>query len=160
MISQDDAKAFLDLMCRYVSFYEEFVALEKLKMNDLGLNHLEHLDRHVREEEAFLMQAKGMDQKREALLNAYQLSDKKMNDVIPLFPQPYQTDIWHRFNELSQILLDLKQINTRCNTMTELRLHRIQLKIAQMQEKSTRQNGRIKITKKVGKRDGKLSQKV
>ncbi len=156
MINQDDAKDYLDLMCRYVSFYEEFVALEKLKMKDLSLHQLERLDQHVRGEEAFLLRAKGLDQKRTAFLNAYQLSDKKMSEIIPLFPQPYQRDIQQKFDELSGILLDLKQINSRCNTMTELQLHRIQLKIAEMQDGSTRQHGHIKITKK----SGKLSQKV
>lgn len=160
MISQDDAKDYLDLMCRYVDFYKEFAALEKLKMKDLSLHQLERLDQRVREEEAFLLQAKGMDQKRIAFLSAYQLNDKKMSEIIPLFPQPYQRDIQQKFDELSTILLDLKQINARCNTMTELQLQRIQLKIAEMQDGSTRQNARIKITKKTGKKDGKLSQKV
>ncbi len=160
MISQADAKDYLDLMCRYVDFYKEFTALEKLKVKDLSLHQLEQLDQRVREEEAFLLRAKGLDQKRTAFLNTYQLNDKKMSEIIPLFPQPYQRDIQQKFDELSRILLDLKQINTRCNTMTELQLQRIQLKIAEMQDGSTRQNARIKITKKAGKKDGKLSQKV
>lgn len=160
MINNDDAKDYLDLMCQYVSFYEEFIALEKLKMDTLSHNRLDQLDQHIKEEEAFLMRAKGLDQKRESFLSVYHLKGKKMREIIPLFPQPYQNDIQQKFNELSDILLSLKRINSRCNTMTELRLHRIQLKIAEMQNEPKQQNARIKITKKGSRRDGKLSQKV
>lgn len=160
MINSDDAKDFLDLMCKYISFYEEFIALEKHKMNALSLNQLDQLDQNVKEEEAFLMQAKGMDQKKDSFLSAYQLSDKKMSDVIPLFPQPYQDEIQQKFNVLSDILLDLKAINSRCNTMTEIRLHKIQEKIAEIQGKAKQQNVRMRITKKGSKKEGRLSQKV
>ena len=160
MISQDDAKNYLDLMYRYVDFYKEFIALEKLKMEDLSQRQLERLDQRVREEEAFLLRAKGMEQKRTAFLEAYQLNDKKMSEIMPLFPPAYQGDIQRKFDELSGILLDLKEINSRCNTMTELQLKRIQLRIAEMQEESAQQSLRIKLTKKGGKKDGRLSQKV
>jgi DNA-binding protein YbaB len=44
--------------------------------------------------------------------------------------------------------------------MTELRLYKVQKRIAEMQNKAKAENGRVKITKKGSKKESKLSQKV
>lgn len=157
MFNDNDSKTFLELMIQCVELYKEFITLESIKMENISQNKYKTLDEYVKKEEALLLEARGLEKKRENILIKYNLQDKKMNEIIFLFNEPYLNQIEKKFNELSNIIIDLKHINQNCNSMTQIRLHKINETLNKLKNEKLRDNSPIKV---IGKKSEKLSQKV
>jgi len=128
------AKIFYDLMQQYVVFYKEFFEFETKKLEDVANNRIDLMDEHVKKEEVFLLKSRGFEVKREAFLKDAGLENMSMSEVIKTSPEEAEGKLEGVFSELSNLLLDLKEINLRCNSMIELRLHRIEKTLNQLEE--------------------------
>ncbi|HBN79986.1 MAG TPA: hypothetical protein DD433_01220, partial [Ruminococcaceae bacterium] len=61
------AAEFLSFLDRYLSFYRDFLALEKEKYDDIAKGRIDRMDGHVKKEEAFLLRSRGLEQERDRL---------------------------------------------------------------------------------------------
>ncbi|MEG1179008.1 MAG: flagellar export chaperone FlgN, partial [Oscillospiraceae bacterium] len=104
---------------------------------------------HVKNEEVFLLKCRGFEVKRQAFLKELGLENMLMRDVIKQAPEEMREQLDSVFSELSEAILDLKEINNRCNSMIELRLHKIEKTLNQLEEsKQKSQKGPTKGEKK------------
>lgn len=128
------AKIFYDLMQQYLVFYKEFLDFETKKLDDVANNRIDIMDEHVKKEEVFLLKSRGLEVKREEFLKNAGLESMSMSEVIKTSPEELKGQLSDDFSELSDIVMDLKEINSRCNSMIELRLHRIEKTLNRIDE--------------------------
>ena len=138
-MDEKQATTFYELMQQYLVFYKEFLEFEKTKLEDVTNNRIDLIDNHVKKEEVFLLRSKGFEVKRESFLKELGLDDLTMSEIIEKTPEGSKEKLSLIFSELSEVLLDLKEINSRCNSMIELRLHRIEKTINQLDENQQKQ---------------------
>ena len=135
MINESLANEFILFFQDYLSFYKDFYQLETEKYDDISMNRVSRIDTHVKKEEAFMLKSRGLELKRDRLVAKTELPKATFRELIPLFEPPQREQIQKIYNELSQVLLDFKEINLRCNYLTELRLHRIQTDLKKLENR-------------------------
>ncbi len=133
MINQSLADEIFRFFQRYLTFYKEFLQLETEKYNDIAVNRVSALDGHVKAEEALMLKSRGLELERDRLVAKTEKPEATFRELIPLFEHPLQEQVKQIYDELSKVLLDLKEINLRCNYLTELRLHRIQIDLKKLE---------------------------
>ncbi len=151
-------KTLYDMLNNYLSFYKEFLEFENQKLKDVADNKIKSIDEHVKNEEVFLLKCRGFEVKREAFLKEIGMDGKTMQEVIDSATDDMKEKLSSSFQELSETILDLQEINKRCNTMIELRLHNIQKTLGQLEE--NRQNLKKKSNKGEKKFSDFISRKV
>jgi len=127
MINKTLSDEMLLFFLRYLAFYKEFLQLETDKYNDMTQNIMSSLDERVKVEEAYMLKSRGLEIEREKLIAQTELPKATFLQLIPLFDESVRDQIQEIHEELSRVLLDLKQTNLRCNQLTQLRLHRIEI---------------------------------
>ena len=130
----NQVKIFYNLMQQYLVFYKEFLDFETKKLDDVANNRIDIMDEHVKKEEVFLLKSRGLEVKREEFLKNAGLESMSMSEVIKTSPEELKGQLSDDFSELSDIVMDLKEINSRCNSMIELRLHRIEKTLNRIEE--------------------------
>lgn len=120
------ANELLEFFKKYLSFYKDFLQLETDKYNDLETKQLNSLQKNIKQEEVFMLRSRGFEKDRETLLSKTELPKATFRELIPLFPLTEREQIETIYQELSQVLLDLKEMNRRCNALTQLSLHHVQ----------------------------------
>ena len=158
-MEQSLAAEFLSFLDRYLSFYRDFLALEKEKYDDIAKGRIDRMDGHVKKEEAFLLRSRGLEQERDRLAARAGNSRVTFRELIPQFG-PLQGQAQQIYDELSRVLLDLKEMNIRCNYLTQLRLHRIQSGIKKMENQPELQKQYNEKAREGQDRKGFLSKKV
>ena len=127
MINKTLSDEMLPFFQQYLAFYKDFLQLETDKYNDMARNILSSLNEHVKEEQAYMLKSKGLELERDKLMAQMDSPKATFCELIPMFDLSVQVQIKEIYDELSQVLLDLKETNLRCNQLTELRLHRIEI---------------------------------
>ncbi|MDF1494232.1 flagellar export chaperone FlgN [Caproiciproducens sp. CPB-2] len=132
MIEKELTEKLLKFLRDYLNFYKSFLEIESEKYNDLANNNVTTLDGHVRKEEAFMLKARGLELERDKLVAQTGSPKATFRQLIPMFEPSLQPQAKSIFDELSQVTLDLKEINLRCNQLTELKLHRIEKDVSKL----------------------------
>ncbi len=135
MLNESLAEEVILFFQKYLSFYKEFFQLETDKFNDISLNKVSKIDSYVKSEEVFMLKSRGLEQERERLIAKTGTSVTTFRELIPLFESPQREQIQGIFDEFSEVLLNLKEINLRCNYLTELRLHRIENDLKKLEKR-------------------------
>ena len=126
MIDKELAEKLLEFLRNYLNFYKSFLEIESKKYSDLANNNVATLDAHVRNEEAFMLKARGLELERDKLVAQAGGPKSTFRQLIPMFEPALQPQAKSIFDELSQVTLNLKETNLRCNQLTELKLHKIE----------------------------------
>lgn len=132
------AKTFYDMMRNYLVFYKEFLEFESKKLDDVANNRIKLIDEHVKNEEVFLLKSRGLEVKRQAFLKELGLENMQMKEIIKQTPQEIRGELEIIFGELSETVLDLQEINKRCNSMIEIRLHNIDRTLNMIEESKSK----------------------
>lgn len=160
MIEQSLAEELFQFLQRYLVFYKEFLQLETDKYNDLAINNVSSLDNRVKTEEVFMLKSKGLELERDKLVARTGKTDTTFRELIPLFGQPLQEQVKNIYNELSKVLLDLKEMNLRCNYLTELRLHRVETDLKKLENRPELQKLYNAQAREGGTSGGLFSKKI
>lgn len=135
MIDQSLGKEFIAFFERYLSFYKEFLQLEKEKFDIVSTNRVSELDGCVKREEAFMLKSKGMDLERDRLMQKTEKPNATFREIIPLFDESQREAVQTLFDTFSKVLLEFKELNLRCNYLTELRLNRIKIELKKLENR-------------------------
>lgn len=126
MINKGLSDELLAYFERCLSFYESFLQLETNKYNDVLNNLLSAIDQHVKDEQAYMLKARGLEAERTKLVNQTETPDATFKELIPLLDESVRGQAREHFESLSDILLEMKEVNRRCNHLTEIKLRQIQ----------------------------------
>ncbi len=150
MLSNQNCLNIISFLKTYTSFYSELLALEEEKYDIISKNEIELLDAIVVKEQAMILKSKGIEIKRDEVLEKEVGEKIIFSKLIEVFPEEHKQEITDIFNQFSDIVLQIKEINYRCKSLTELRLHKINNAIGTIENKA-----KIKTQKPVKKYDNK-----
>ncbi|MDD4089265.1 MAG: flagellar protein FlgN [Tissierellia bacterium] len=105
--------------------YKMFLELEYDKYKAVIKNDVISLDNIVSQEEVYYLQMRGIEHKREKLLNSLGLSGKTLNEIIDAADDEFKTNLQEQFEELNNTIKEVKKINELLKTIIEVRLRRI-----------------------------------
>jgi hypothetical protein len=134
MLTKQQSNELVLFLERYYKFYQEFLDLERKKYEAITQNDLKALDHFVTTEQAFHLKSRGFENERLQLLQACGESQTTFRNLIPKLDEEYQPKAKKIFQDLSDVLLDLKHVNKNCNSLAELRLHRINTTMNQIEK--------------------------
>ena len=135
MISQHSAEELHRFLQDCLTFYKSFLDLEKEKYSDITANRLQALDRHVKNEEVFMLKARGLEQERVRLLSEAGQPDVTFRTLLPMLEPPARKPMDQLYGELSAVVLQVKETNLRCNYLAELRLHRVKAELKKLENR-------------------------
>lgn len=134
MLTKQLSDEFILFLKRYLSFYQDFLELETKKHEIISQNDIKQLDSFVTKEQAYLLQSKGMEAERYKIMNTCGFKNSTLREFLLHLDSSVQQSATSIFDELSNVLLDFKAMNKRCNSLIELRLHRIGNSIKQLEQ--------------------------
>lgn len=140
MINGQLSEQLLHFFQNYLLFYKEFLSIEAEKFEDLSRNNLRSLDDRVKQEQAYLLKLRGLEIEREKLVGKTGDPKTTFRQLIPLFDEPYRKEIKAIYDELSNVLLDLREMNRRCNYLTEIKLHNVEVTLNKIKNNPELQN--------------------
>lgn len=126
MIDRTLSDEFLLFFQRYLTFYKEFLVLETAKYNDIISGNLSALDGHLKSEQAYVLKSKGLELDRTKLMDQTENPKATFKELIPSFDPSMQDQIKSIYNNLSQVILNLKRTNLQSNYIAKLKLHRVE----------------------------------
>ena len=115
--------------------YKMFLELEYDKYKAVIKNDVISLDNIVSQEEVYYLQMRGIEHKREKLLNSLGLSGKTLNEIIDAADDEFKTNLQEQFEELNNTIKEVKKINELLKTIIEVRLRRINKGLSNLGEK-------------------------
>ncbi|HBC30899.1 MAG TPA: hypothetical protein DC024_06605 [Clostridiales bacterium] len=125
--------------------YKMLLELEYDKYEAVIKNDVISLDNIVSQEEVYYLQMKGIEHKREKLLNSLGLSGKTLKEIIDAAENEFKTNLQEEFEELNNTIKELKKINELLKTIIEVRLRRINKGLSNLGEnKNTYSNDKSK----------------
>jgi hypothetical protein len=134
MIDRTLSDNFLLFFQRYLAFYKEFLHLETEKYNDIISDNLGSLDEHVKTEQAFMLKSRGLELECARLMAQTESPKATFKELIPLLDPSLQGQVELLYRDLSQVLLDLKHTNLRCNYLTKLKLHQVDINLKKLKD--------------------------
>ena len=113
------------LLKEYTEIYKMFLELEYDKYEAVIEDDVIALDNIVSQEEVYYLQMKGIEHKREKLLNSLELSGKTLKEIIDVAENESKIKLQEQFEELNNTIKELNKINDLLKTVIEVRLRRI-----------------------------------
>lgn len=124
MLDKTASDRLIDFFGQMLEFYKKFLKLESEKHRDVQAGNLDRLDGRIREEQAFLLKARGFEHDRLALQEQTGCPGASFLDIIPLFEPERRETVQKLYEDLSSTVRELKQTNEECNRLTGVKLHR------------------------------------
>lgn len=125
----------IELMDESAKIYKNFLELEYKKYDAVIKNDIELLEEIVAQEQAFYMKMRGIEQKREKLLDFMGFKDKSFKEVIESVEGNEKDTLIEKYDEFSKTIAEVKKIVNLCKTLIEVRMHRINKAMEQLGEK-------------------------
>ena len=88
----------------------------------------------MKAEEVFMLRSKGMEAERERLMRRAQVSVSTFRELLPHFDPEVRQRAEDLFSDFSTLIMELKEMNMRCNYLTELRLRRVDAALKKMKK--------------------------
>ncbi len=123
------------LLKEYTEIYKMFLELEYDKYEAVIEDDVIALDNIVSQEEVYYLQMKGIEHKRERLLNSLDLSGKTLKEIIDAAENESKINLQEQFEELNNTIKELNKINDLLKTVIEVRLRRINKEMNNLGEK-------------------------
>ena len=113
------------LLCFFHSlndFYKKFLKLEQDKHTILLSGKLDQLDSCMKQEQAFVLEARGLEQKRQSLLKKAGAGEHSFHELISQTEPSRQSAMQKVYGDLSSALADVQQVNQKCNELARIKL--------------------------------------
>lgn len=127
----------IDILNESADLYKNFLELEYEKHDAIIKNDIELLDEIVSKEQVFYMKMRGLDQKREKLIDSMGCKGMTLKEIINSNSDKVENrnELMEKYNELNIIINDVKKINNLCKTLIGVRMHKIDDALVQLGEK-------------------------
>lgn len=123
----------IDILKESADLYKNFLELEYKKYDTIIKNDIDALDDIVSKEQAFYMQMRGLEQKREKLIDSMGMNGKTLKEIIDSEVSD-KNELLGEYEELKGIISEVKKINSLSKTLIEVRLRRIDKAKSQLGE--------------------------
>lgn len=124
-----------DFLKEGTQLYSNLLDLEYEKYDAVIKADIKTLDDIVAKEQAYYMKMRGNEQKREKLLEKMGLGGKTLREIIDMSQSEEKAMLNDAYNELNELLKEVKKINGMCRTLIEVRLRRVDNALNELGEK-------------------------
>lgn len=159
-MNRELSREFVDFLNRYLALFQEFFVLETQKYQDIAQGQIDKINEHVKAEEVFMLRSKGMEAERERLMKRADVPAGTFRELLPHFDPEVKDEAEELFEKLSNITMELKEMNLRCNYLTELRLRRVDAALKKINKQPELQKKYDAKAKEETKSSGFISKKV
>lgn len=150
--------SLVELLDKSADLYKSFLELEYKKYDTVIKDEIKALDDIVAKEQVYYLKMRGIEQKRERLVDSMGYKDKTLMEIINAVEGNDKNILIKKHEELSEIVNEVKKISSLCKTLIEVRMHRVDKAMSQLGEK---ENTYSNVQLKGGKADSLvLSRKI
>lgn len=125
----------IDILKESADLYKSFLELEYEKYDAVIKNDVDALDDIVSKEQVYYMKMRGVDQKREKFVDAMGCKGMTLKEIIETNKIKNNGELIEKYNEFSEIIQEVKKINSLCKTLIEVRMHKIDDALVQLGER-------------------------
>lgn len=129
-----------EVLKEQLDLYNEFIVVEQEKYNVILADDVNRLDEIVTGEQVFFLKSKGLDKKRERLLNELGFSGKTLKQLIELVDKSDKDRFSKMHHDISTVLQNFKEKNNKCQDLVQIRLYRAQAMINKLDESTAKRN--------------------
>jgi len=148
----------IDILKESIELYKSFLELEYAKHDAIIKNDIDELDAIVSDEQVYYMKMRGVDQKRERLVETMGCTGMTLKEILDTDKIESNKDLKEKYNELNDLIQEVRKINSLCKTLLEVRMRKIDDALVQLGERD--KNYSNTENKSNGARSVLLSKKV
>lgn len=115
-----------------VVFLEDITAVEREKFDAAINNNVLTIEECINKEQALLLRSRGLDNKREKILEAMGVQGKTLRQTIESSSDENKRLLSPIYDELEKALLEYKEIYSQAKTAIEVNLHHINTRLEQL----------------------------
>lgn len=125
----------INILNESADLYKNFLELEYEKHDAVIKNDIELLDDIVSKEQVYYMKMRGLDRKREKLIDSLGCKGMTLKEIINSDKISNKEELKKKYNELNEIIYEVKKINNLNKTLIDVRMHKIDDALVQLGEK-------------------------
>lgn len=151
---------FRSIMLETLQLLDSIIAIENRKLDAIAVKDTVKLEALMNEEQAFLLQFRGFDKKREEWQQTMGCESLTFREILEGLPPEQQAQISPIYQEMSEKVKEIKEVTACVKKYLEINLHSLNSLIASMQKgtASTPYNSAGKAQMPEGSPKRKLSQ--
>lgn len=123
--SQGDFDSFNKVIHETLDLFDDLIGLENKKMGAITENDVTLLDQYMNDEQAYLLQMRGLDYKREKMQELLDATGLSFRQMIDKFETPKREILDELYMELSSKAAELKQAVAETRRVIDLHLNSI-----------------------------------
>lgn len=135
MLDQKTEETLLSFLRELTEFYRNFLKLETDKQAELEEGLLDRLDARMKEEQAYVLRARGLEVRRRKLMELTPQPEATFRELIGLFSPERQGTAREIYDSLSSMLLELRETNQKNNRLAELKLRQVSAVLAKLENR-------------------------
>lgn len=151
---------FRSIMLETLQLLDSIIAIENKKLDAIAIKDATKLETLMNEEQAFLLQFRGFDKKREEWQKEQGWESLTFREIILRLSPEQQADIQPVYQQMSEKVKEVKEVTACVKKYLEINLHSLNSLISSMQKGSagTPYNNAGKTQMPAGSRKRKLPQ--
>ena len=118
-------KTLYEILKESADLYKNFLELEYKKYDIAIKDDIVALDDIVSKEQAFYLKMRGLEQKRGKIIEEMGMKGKSLKEIIELSDEEQRLMLIEAYDELYELILEVKKISNLCKTVIEVRMNRI-----------------------------------
>ncbi|WP_206459615.1 flagellar protein FlgN [Anaerovorax sp. IOR16] len=129
----NDILNFCNVMKDITRLLDSVISLENKKLEFIAANNITELDVIMKEEQAIILQFRGLEKKREQVQVDLGLSSLTFREMIEQSPSPNKETLSRVYQEMNEKMKEVKAVTDCTKKYIELHLHSLDLLITNLQ---------------------------
>lgn len=150
----------VNILKESIDLYKSFLELEYEKHDAIIKNDVDVLDDVVSREQAYYMKMRGVDQRRERLVDAMGCNGMTLKEMIAANKIENNKEFVEKYEELSNLIKEVRKVNSLCKTLLEVRMRKIDDTLVELGERDKNYSNTNTENKGNGSKSLLLSKKV
>lgn len=121
----DNYMKIKDIMEEYIKLMDKLIDFEQEKLETIKEKNTELLDKFLKEEQVYLLQLRGLDQKRETIQKELNLEGLTYRQIIDKTESSIRSELEKSYNVLSEKTNQFKELLNTIKTYIDIKLHTI-----------------------------------
>lgn len=123
MVNAEWSDKLIQFFESLLAFYKNLLSFEQEKYDVLVSGKVNELDSYLKKEQAYVLKARGLDQTREKMLEEAGATGGTFRELIPELEVSKQEPMNQLYQEISDTVNQIQNINKRFSKMTHLKLN-------------------------------------
>ena len=129
---------FIDLLEKLILLFDDLADVEQTKLDAVKERNVDTLNDCMKEEQAYLLQFRGLDKKRETVQKEFGFENMKFSEIIPTIKdKQYKDEFQELYDTLKETMNYYQQIHNSAKSIIETRLIGIERAIDILKDSST-----------------------